>query len=163
MRKRLRVQDSRRAIELLNDADIISETSFLLGFPDDTPQTVEETLGLSFEYAPDLAFFLAITPWPYADWYADVADRVEVHDYSKYNLINPILRPDAMTRDELAALLSGAFMRFYGHKMRDLAQMTPHKRTYMTRVAKLLMENSYLAAEVMASMPHSGRPAGVAA
>ncbi len=163
MRKRLRVQDSRRAIELLNDADIISETSFLLGFPDDTPQTVEETLGLSFEYAPDLAFFLAITPWPYADWYADVADRVEVHDYSKYNLINPILRPDAMTRDELAALLSGAFMRFYGHKMRDLAQMTPHKRTYMTRVAKLLMENSYLAAEVMASMPHSGRPAGAAA
>ena len=86
-----------------------------------------------------------------------------MRDYSKYNLINPILRLDAMTRDELAGLLSGAFMRFYGHKMRELGRLTPHKRTYMTRVAKLLMENSYLAAEVKASMPHSGHPAGVAA
>ena len=120
MRKRLRVADSRRAIELLNKADIITETSFLFGFPEDTPETVEETLRLSFEYAPDLAFFLAATPWPYADWYADVADRVEVTDYAKYNLINPIIRPDAMSRDELSGLLSSAFMRFYGAKMGSL-------------------------------------------
>lgn len=174
MRKRLRVADSRRAIDLLNRADIISETSFLFGFPEDTPETVEETLRLSFEYAPDLAFFLAATPWPYADWYADVADRVEVTDYAKYNLINPIIRPDAMTRDELSGLLSSAFMRFYGAKMSSLGRLSEHKRTYMKRVAKLLMEESYLAAEVKAAMlerrptaagatmPH-GHPAGVAA
>ncbi len=174
MRKRLRVEDSRRAIHLLNDADIITETSFLFGFPEDTPETVEETLRLSFDYAPDLAFFLAATPWPYADWYRDVADRVEVTDYAKYNLINPIIRPDAMTRDELARLLSSAFMRFYGAKMSTLGRLSEHKRAYMLRVAKLLMEESYLAAEVKAAMlnghpvapgvtmPHS-HPAGVAA
>jgi anaerobic magnesium-protoporphyrin IX monomethyl ester cyclase len=155
MRKRLRVEDSRRAIQLLNSADIITETSFLFGFPEDTAETVEETLRLSFEYAPDLAFFLAATPWPYADWYGEIADRVEVTDYSKYNLINPIIRPDAMTRDELAGLLSSAFMRFYAAKMKTMGELSEHKRTYMKRVARLLMEESYLAAEVKAAM--SGR------
>ncbi len=162
MRKRLRVEDSRRAIELLNAADIITETSFLFGFPGDTRETVEETLKLSFEYAPDLAFFLAATPWPYADWYPEVADRVEVTDYAKYNLINPIIRMDGMTRDELSKLLSDAFMRFYGGKMSSLGRLSEHKRTYMMRVAKLLMEESYLAAEVRAVMP-PGHPAGVGA
>ena len=131
-RRRLRAR-----IELLNEAGIITETSFLLGFPDDTPETVEETLRLAFEYAPDLAFFLAITPWPYADLYPEVADRVEVIDYSKYNLINPIIRPDAMTRDELAGLLRPAFMRFYGGKMRNDRAPAPHtSATYMVRVAQ---------------------------
>lgn len=150
--KGLLVSESKLAIELLNRAGIITETSFLLGYPDDTPQTVEETLRLANEYAPDLAFFLAITPWPYADMYADIADTVEVFDYSKYNLINPIIKPQGMTRDELAARLSKAFADFYMNKMRTLSQMLPHKRDYMMRVAKLLMENSYLSAEVSGSM-----------
>ncbi len=78
MRKGLESSESRRSLELLNDAGIITETSFLLGYPDDTPETVDETLRLAIEYAPDLAFFLAITPWPYAELYREVADRVEV-------------------------------------------------------------------------------------
>ena len=156
MRKDITVEQSRRAISLLNDAGIITETSFLLGFPGDTRETVEETVELSLEYAPDLAFFLAPTPWPYADWYREVADRVEVRDYSRYNLINPIIRPDGMTREELAGLLSNAFLRFYKDKMRRLGELSPEKRTYMLRVAKLLMEESYLSAEASETMAKLG-------
>ncbi|MHB8841779.1 MAG: B12-binding domain-containing radical SAM protein [Candidatus Aquicultor sp.] len=156
MKKNLQIEDSRKAITLLNDAGIITETSFLLGLPGDMPETVDETLKLSFEYAPDLAFFLAVTPWPYADFYRQVADKVEVFDYSRYNLINPIIKPDAMTRDELAGMLSGAFMAFYMDKMKNLHLLSPHKRDYMVRVAKLLMENSYLADEVKASLGKAG-------
>lgn len=147
MHKRIKVTESKRAIELLNDAGIITETSFLLGYPDDTPQTVAETLALSWEYDPDLAFFLAITPWPYADMYAAVADRVEVSDYSKYNLINPIIKPAGMSRDELSAQLSAAFGAFFGHKMRTLDRMPANKRAYLTGVARLLLSDSYLSAE----------------
>ena len=96
------------------------------------------------EYEPDLAFFLAITPWPYTDLYREVADRVEVHDYSKYNLINPIIQPAAMTRQELSAAMGQAFASFYSRKMRRLAQMPPDKRDYLQKVTRLLMEESYL-------------------
>ena len=161
--KKLRVEDSRRAISLLNDCGIITETSFLLGFPEDTPETVAATVALSHEYAPDLAFFLAVTPWPYSDMYPLVADRVEEHDFSRYNLINPIIRPDAMSREELSGLLSRAFMEFYGSKMKNLGGLPQHKREYMMKVARLLMSDSYLADEVRKTMGHShahGAPHG---
>lgn len=163
MRKNLSIETTRRAIKLLNDAGIISETSFLLGFPQDTPETVQEALDLSIEYSPDLAFFLAVTPWPYSDMYASVADRIEVREYSLYNLTNPIIRPDAMSREELSALLSKAFMTFYMHKMRSLHTLPPHKREYMMRVAKLLMEESYLSEEVKMTMAgmKSAHPGGM--
>jgi anaerobic magnesium-protoporphyrin IX monomethyl ester cyclase len=159
MHKDLSVAAGRQAIALLNDAGIITETSFLLGFPEDTPATVEETVRLALDYGPDLAFFLAVTPWPYTPWYQEVRDRVEVFDYRDYNLINPIIRPDGMTRGELADLLSRAFMTFYAHKMGSLMAMSAFKRAYMRRVSKLLMEESYLAGEVKASMATAGHAA----
>ena len=99
MRKNLAVDQTRAgAIELLNDTGIITETSFLLGFPGrDAREPSRRRSSSRLEYDPDLAFFLAMTPWPYADWYPQVADSVEVIDYSRYNLINPIIRPDDMT------------------------------------------------------------------
>ena len=168
MHKNLEVGQGRRALALLNEAGIITETSFLLGFPGDTPATVDETVRLAGEYDPDLCFFLAATPWPYSDWWPEVADRVQVTDYSRYNLINPIIKPDAMERDELAALLSAAFMRFYRDKMARLDRLAPEKRTYLMRVARLLMDESYLAHEVRASLPDAaafmaGRRSGPAA
>jgi anaerobic magnesium-protoporphyrin IX monomethyl ester cyclase len=152
MGKNLRVEQSREALRLLNQAGFITETSFLLGFPDETRASVERTLELSYEFDPDLAFFLAITPWPYTDYYREVKDSVEVFDYSRYNLSNPILRPGEMSREELSALLSHCFQQFYMNKMRNMGAMPAEKRQYLLGVAKLLRENSYLASEVKASM-----------
>jgi anaerobic magnesium-protoporphyrin IX monomethyl ester cyclase len=156
MRKDLAARTSKRSIELLNEAGIISETSFLLGFPDETPETVAYTLDAALDYDPDLAFFIAITPWPYSDMYADVADRVEEHDYSRYNLTNPIIRSDAMSRAELADAMARSFATFYREKMSRLGSLAPHKRKYLTAVAKLLAEESYLSAHT--GMPERATP-----
>jgi hypothetical protein len=63
-----------------------------------------------------------------------------------------------MTRDELSGLLSHCFQTFYMAKMRRLGSMSPNKRLYLMSVAKLLMENSYLAGEVKVSMESLGMP-----
>jgi anaerobic magnesium-protoporphyrin IX monomethyl ester cyclase len=160
MQKNLAIEDSKRAIALLNDADIITETSFMLGFPDETPESVAETLDRAIEYDPDLAFFIALTPWPYADMYADVADRVQDHDYSRYNLTHPVMPSHTMSIEELESAISRSFMTFYANKMRRLPEMSPGKREYLTKVAALLMDRSYLADEVSAALGHQGMPAG---
>jgi anaerobic magnesium-protoporphyrin IX monomethyl ester cyclase len=45
--KELKVGQSRRAIELINQADIVSETSFVLGMPDETPENIDATVELA--------------------------------------------------------------------------------------------------------------------
>ena len=67
--KHLRVEQSREALALLNAAGMVSETSFVLGMPEDTPETIRNTLALAHDYAPDFAHFLLIAPWPYAELY----------------------------------------------------------------------------------------------
>ena len=146
--KDIKVEQSKQAIELINKAGMISETSFVLGMPEDTAKTIKWTGELAQYYNPDLAFFLAIAPWPYSDIYEELKPYIEVWDYSAYNLIEPIIKPRSMSRADVSKELIKAFRGFYLNKMKNLSQMSKFKQDYMMAVAKLLAEHSYLAGKM---------------
>jgi anaerobic magnesium-protoporphyrin IX monomethyl ester cyclase len=143
--KAIKVEESLRAIQLINAQDIVSETSFVLGMPDETPESIRETVELAKLYDPDMAFFLAIAPWPYAEMYAELRPFIEEFDYRRYNLVEPVVRPLAMTRAELSEELGLASRDFYTHKLAGLDRMSSAKRQFMLTVLKILATNSYLA------------------
>lgn len=146
--KNLKIEQSAEAIELINQQDIISETSFVLGMPEDTTESIKKTVELAQYYNPDMAFFLAIAPWPYAEIYPELKPYVEVFDYSKYNLVTPVVKPKQMTLEELNRELLNAFRTFYMKKFSQLDRMSKFKRDYLLAVAKLFVEYSYLAQEM---------------
>lgn len=152
-KKDLKIEESKQAIDLINKAGIISETSFVLGMPDETPESIDAALKLSQYYNPDLAFFLAIAPWPYSDIYKELAPFVEEYDYSKYNLIEPIVKPNNMTREELNRHLLRAFKEFYINKLSTLEEMSEFKKNYMIDVTRLLINDSYLSNQMKGEMP----------
>jgi len=76
-------------------------TSFVLGLPNDTAETIHATFDLAVHYDPDLAFFLTIAPWPYADMYEELKPYIVSEDYEDYNLVAPVVKPIDMTTDEL--------------------------------------------------------------
>ena len=143
--KNLMIDQSKRAIELINKAGIISETSFVLGMPNDTKESIQKAVDLAKHYNPDLAFFLAIAPWPYSEIYDILKPHVKVFDYSKYNLVAPVVKPEKMTLEELDQSLLNAFREFYTFKLSNLDKMSDFKRNYMIEVTKLLVNHSYLA------------------
>ncbi|PLX23466.1 MAG: magnesium-protoporphyrin IX monomethyl ester oxidative cyclase, partial [Ignavibacteria bacterium] len=145
IKKDISVEQSEEAIRLLHGQNMITETSFVLGFPWETPESIEQTLALAQRYGPDFAHFLAITPWPYADMYDELRDNVEVHDYAQYNLVEPILRPDAMTRDEVRRAIVDCYARYYMHRVPEYFKIKDRfKRDYLKRSMKLIMSNSFL-------------------
>ncbi len=150
--KDLAVQDSKRAIDLINAHGMVSETSFVLGTPDETVESIRKTVELAKWYAPDMAFFLALTPWPYADLTLDASaglqERVATRDYRRYNLVEPVLKPDRMTLEEMQRELHRATGHFFHDKFKNLDRLTPDKRRFMVRVLKLLIEESYLGKEM---------------
>lgn len=147
-KKGTRVEQSKRAIDIINNADIVSETSFVLGMPDDTPESIAQIVELAIHYNPDMAFFLAIAPWPYADLYPTLKEHVAVKDYRKYNLVEPVLKPIAMSLQDLERELAMAAKTFFMHKFQHLEQLTPWKQQFMTEVFRLLVNNSYLAKQM---------------
>ncbi len=155
-KKDAKVEDGKRAIELINAHDMISETSFVMGMPDETAEDMERTIEVAKFFDPDMAFFLAITPWPYADLYKDVKDHIAVWDYRKYNLVEPVIKPEAMTLDEVRDLLFRGFKEFYINKMKQFPAMPEWKQEFMRSLMKLLLEHSYLGdqmAEMREHMP----------
>ncbi|MDP2757065.1 MAG: cobalamin-dependent protein [Desulfurivibrionaceae bacterium] len=154
--KQTKVEQSKMAIDLINGADIVSETSFVLGMPEDTAESIATTVELAKHYNPDMAFFLAIAPWPYAELYPQLKEYVATTDYRKYNLVDPVLKPRNMTLTELELELGRAAQSFYMHKFRNLKQLSPWKQEFMVEVLKILITNSYLANQ-MRAMVGSGK------
>jgi anaerobic magnesium-protoporphyrin IX monomethyl ester cyclase len=152
-KKDAKVEQGKRAIELINAHDMISETSFVMGMPNETAAEMDRTIELAKFFDPDMAFFLAITPWPYADLYRDVKDHIVTRDYRKYNLVEPVIKPVAMTLDEVRAQLFRGFREFYIGKMKRLPMMPVWKQDFMKSLMKLLMEHSYLK-DQMAGLGH---------
>ncbi|MEI6564041.1 MAG: radical SAM protein [bacterium] len=154
-RKDAKVDQGKRAIELINEHNIISETSFVMGMPDETKETMAHTIELAKFYDPDMAFFLAITPWPYADLYTQVEKHIAVRDYRKYNLVEPIIKPVALELEDVREQLFIGFREFYMAKMKRLPSMPAWKQTFMKSLMKLLMEHSYLK-DQMVGLAHPG-------
>ncbi len=145
VKKEINVEQSEEAIRLIHANRMITETSFVLGFPWETEETIERTLQLAHHYNPDFAHFLAITPWPYADIYADMQGHIEVHDLSKYNLVEPVIRPTRMTLEQVSRKILDCYRRYYIKKAPEYFSEKDHfKREYLKRSMHLIMKNSFL-------------------
>ncbi|MEM8814630.1 MAG: magnesium-protoporphyrin IX monomethyl ester anaerobic oxidative cyclase [Pseudomonadota bacterium] len=114
--KETRVDDNRRAIKLLRDADIFVEAQFIVGLDNETPETLEETYRMAWDWQPDLANWAMYTPWPFTPLFQELGDKVEVFDFSKYNFVTPIMKPEAMEREELLDRVMNNYRRFYMKK-----------------------------------------------
>lgn len=152
-KKDIKVEQSMRALNLINGQDIISETSFVCGMPDETPEHMAETVEMAKLYNPDLAFFLAIAPWPYSEIYDELKPYIATDEYDRYNLVEPVVKPVNMTLDEVMLGLGHASRDFYMHKMATLGSMSPRKREFMIKTIRIIAEDSYLAEHMKGEMP----------
>ncbi len=114
--KETKVAENKEAIRLLREADIFVEAQFIVGLDNETPETLEETYRMAWDWQPDLANWAMYTPWPFTPLFQDLGDKVEIFDFSKYNFVTPIMKPDAMDRGELLDGVMNNYRRFYSQK-----------------------------------------------
>ncbi len=114
--KETTVADNKEAIRLLREADILTEAQFIVGLDNETPETLEETFRMAWDWQPDLANWAMYTPWPFTPLFQELGDKVEVFDFSRYNFVTPIMKPEAMDRATLLDRVMHNYRRFYSRK-----------------------------------------------
>ncbi len=145
IKKDVSVQVGMEAIKLLAENEIITETSFILGFPHETEESIRRTLELSKAYNPDFGHYLALAPWPYADMYEDLKPYVVSTDYRKYNLIDPVIKPEAMSCEDVDRAMIECYRSFYMGKLKDVVSWPEgFKKDYMLKSMKLIMNSSFI-------------------
>ena len=144
-KKDAHVDEAKQALALISDHGIVSEASFMLGLPDETTASVKRTFQLAQQYNPDIANFLAVTPWPYADMYADVRQDIRQWDYAKYNLVDPIIEPKKMSMLQVEVAIVDCYRKFYMGKIIEVMTMKDDfRRGYLIRFTKLFMGSSFI-------------------
>ncbi|MFW5680662.1 MAG: magnesium-protoporphyrin IX monomethyl ester anaerobic oxidative cyclase [Pseudomonadota bacterium] len=115
-RKETTIEQNKLAIKLLKDAGMVAEAQFIMGMENETPETIEETYRLAQDWQPDMANWNMYTPWPFAELFEELGDKVEVRDYAKYNFVTPIIQPEGMTREQVLKGVLKNYARFYMRK-----------------------------------------------
>ena len=115
-RKETTIADNKRAVKLLRDNGIVAEVQFIMGLPNEVPETIEETYRMARDWGADMTNWNMYTPWPFAELFQDLEDKVEIRDYSHYNFVTPIIKPDNMTREEILKGVLRNYARFYSWK-----------------------------------------------
>jgi anaerobic magnesium-protoporphyrin IX monomethyl ester cyclase len=145
IKKDIKVETGREALNLIHEHGMITETSFILGFPHETEESIRRTLELSKHYNPDFAHYLALAPWPYADMYGELEPFVEVRDYRKYNLIDPVIKPEKMSLEEIDRAIIDCYHSFYMGKLKDIINLeNDFKKRYILSSMKLIMNSSFI-------------------
>lgn len=155
-KKGIGTNDSKAALDIINSHGIITETSFVLGTPEETVESIMETFELSKLYNPDFAHFLLLAPWPYADMYQELKAHVETFDYAEYNLVAPIIKPDSMSRDKLFKEVLKCYQEFYFYKLPQWKELKdPFKKSYMLKSMKVILNNSFITQHIpmLGTMP----------
>ena len=136
------VDMNKRAIDLLREHDIMTEASFMIGFPNETWETIAKTAAEAVRLNPDIAVFPVITPMPFTPLHEEMKDRIRVFDYSKYNLMTPIIEPYEMSLDDVYRALAKCYMTFYSQKMKEVAALDDgFKRRYMLSAFEQMMKD----------------------
>ena len=139
------VDEAKQALDIIHEEGIVTEASFMLGFPEETPAGVKRRLELARNLNPDNANFFAVTPWPYADMCADVKQYIRESDYSRYNLVDPVIEPKAMSMLQMEVALAECYRKFYMGKITEVMTMKDDfKRRYMMRATKLFMGSPFI-------------------
>jgi anaerobic magnesium-protoporphyrin IX monomethyl ester cyclase len=136
------VDQNKQAIDLLKANDIMVEASFMIGFPEETWDSIKATTAEAIRLNPDIAVFPVITPMPFTPLWGEMHDRIRVFDYAKYNLVDPIIEPYSMSLEDITIALGRCYMIFYANKMSEILSLPDgFKRRYMLSAMKQMMKD----------------------
>jgi len=117
IRKKFTVEQALKSVEIVRRIGIPFNTSFILGFPWDTEETIRQTIDLAKRMNSDYVSFSLATPYPGTEFHDMVTaqgwsvERWSEYEQSRYN--NPIYVPPALTHSALCSLLQRAYREFY--------------------------------------------------
>lgn len=145
MQKEMLIEDIKPAFDIIREHEIVSEASFMVGFPGETPVSIKSTMELAQRYNPDIANFFTFTPWPYAEGFNNLKPLIRTDDYRKYNMVDPVLEPDNMSILQVEVAIADGYRRFYMGKIIEFMTMkATFKRDYLMRITKLFMSSSFV-------------------
>ncbi|MDY6932216.1 MAG: radical SAM protein, partial [Halobacteriota archaeon] len=88
--KKIRPDDAKNAIKILNENDIFTQSMFVIGSPTDTRESISDLREFSLSLDTGLALYSILTPYPGTDVYEDALKKglIEDRNYAHYDMVH---------------------------------------------------------------------------
>ena len=115
MNKNITVSKTENAFKLAREVGIRSIASCVIGMPEDTIKSMKQTIKFVKKLNPNYALYSLATPYPGTRFYNETFKKnlINIKDWSKYTLINPVLKTVDCSSEELRKIQKKAFIGFY--------------------------------------------------
>jgi len=113
--KKVDVEYFRNEIARIHSKGLGVVGSFIFGFDEDTPETIEKTVDFCIESRMELAAFSVLTPYPGTKVYNDLAqeNRILTRNWDLYDSDRVVYQPKHFRPEQLERHLALATKRFY--------------------------------------------------
>jgi radical SAM superfamily enzyme YgiQ (UPF0313 family) len=113
--KRITIEHARKAVKIVKEAGIQVLGSFIIGFLQDTIETINETIRFAKTLNLDYAEFSILTPYPGTPIYehAKKNSLLLTEDWSKYTGLEPTIKIEGVSSSKLKSLLQRAYLTLY--------------------------------------------------
>ncbi len=113
--KRAPVNDDkqRQFTETCRRLGIRTVAGFMIGFPEDTAQSIKGVLRYAKGVNPTFANFNIVTPYPGTEFYNQVVQDIADFDFTKYNVYTPVMKYQHLTAEEVTAWHARCFTKYY--------------------------------------------------
>ena len=86
---------------------------FLLGFPDNTEESIQRVREYAQSLNPTYANFNVVTPYPGTAFFQQMRPQIADTDFGHYTVYTPLLKYEHLTRGRMEQLVAKCFHRFY--------------------------------------------------
>jgi radical SAM superfamily enzyme YgiQ (UPF0313 family) len=155
---RVAINDDRQRdfVALCRSMGIRTVAGFMVGFPDDTADSIRHVLNYARAVNPTYANFNIVTPYPGTAFYESVKDQIADHDLSKYSVYQPVMQYRNLTAAQVSKLHGDCFSKFYfrSRYLRDNALLLwPALKRFTGTAVCHGRENQAVPTEASASLP----------
>lgn len=112
-RKTVGLKHQEEMIDYLEGRGVKVVAFYILGFPDDTEETVRATIEYAKRLNTTLAQFTILTPYPGTKYYDQVRDLITTSNWASFDGYTPVVRNRSLTAEELLRLKEKAFCSYY--------------------------------------------------
>ncbi len=112
---RVAINDDRQRefVALCRSMGIRTVAGFMVGFPDDTADSIRHVLNYARAINPTYANFNIVTPYPGTPFYESVKDQIAEKDLSKFSVYQPVMQYKNLTAAQVSQLHGDCFSKFY--------------------------------------------------
>ena len=115
IKKNISLEQTRRVVQCCVKLGVRTKGFFIVGHPDETLETIEQTIRLALALKLDDVVATINTPIPGSQQHREAAQygSLDESDWSKFNYWRPVFVPHGLTRDQLLAKHREFYRRFY--------------------------------------------------